>query len=90
MEWIPIKKAIIMDTTFIAFQFPLFRPISMSLIFALDSSISSDNENLRIEDYKLVRIDYPNNSREEGDPSGIYLLKVNKKTLEQGVKYVQS
>ena len=90
MEWIPIKKAIIMDTAFIAFQFPLFRPISMSLIFALDSSISSDNENLRIEDYKLVRIDYPNNSREEGDPSGIYLLKVNKKTLEQGVKYVQS
>ena len=79
-----------MDTAFIAFQFPLFRPISMSLIFALDSSISSDNENLRIEDYKLVRIDYPNNVREEGDPSGIYLLKVNKKTLEQGVKYVQS
>ena len=79
-----------MDTAFIAFQFPLFRPISMSLIFALDSSISSDNENLRIEDYKLVRIDYPNNSREEGDPSGIYLLKVNKKTLGQGVKYVQS
>ena len=24
------------------------------------------------------------------NPAGIYLLKVNKETLEQGVKYVQS
>ena len=61
-----------MNAAFITFQWSVVESLFYVFNFSLDSSVSFDIKNLKIEDYKLVRTNYPKNEREECDCAYIF------------------
>lgn len=61
-----------MNTAFIVFQWSVVQSLFYVFNFSLDSSMSFDIKNLKIEDCKLVRTNYPKNVRVECDCTYIF------------------
>lgn len=61
-----------MNTAFIVFQWSVVQSLFYVFNFSLVSSMSFDIKNLKIEDCKLVRTNYPKNVREECDCTYIF------------------
>lgn len=61
-----------MNTAFIVFQWSVVQSLFYVFNFSLDSSMSFDIKNLKIEDCKLVRTNYPKIVREECDCTYIF------------------